>query len=621
MATIRMTMAQALVRFLDNQYISRDGVRTKYIHGIFAVFGHGNVVGLGEALVEMEHSLVLYQGHNEQGMAHAATAFAKQKNRLQICAATSSIGPGAMNMVTAAATATVNRIPVLLLPGDSFACRQPDPVLQQIEQSADLNVTANDAFKPVSAYWDRISRPDQLMTAALNALRTLTDPAITGAVTLCLPQDTQAEAYDYPEEFFKPRTWIIERTPPAAGAVKRASIAVSASKRPLLIAGGGVRYSDAGTALSDFCEKTGIPFAETQAGKGVLRWDHPLNMGGLGVTGGLAANKIAAKADLIIAVGTRLGDFTTASKSAFQNPDVKILTINVNSFDALKMDSSVMVCDARLGLESLAAAVEPGSNREEYASEIHSVSADWRAEVERLYADPGTDGVLSQTGVLGILNEEMLPDDAIVVGSSGSLPGDMQRLWRTRTLDAYHMEYGFSCMGYEISGAFGVKLASPDREVVAMTGDGSYIMLHSEMVTAVREGVKIIVVVFDNSGYQCIDNLQTSQGISSYATFFRTRSKDGRLDGPTAPFDFAANAAAYGAWSRTARTADELRAALREALEIDRTCVIDVKVSAKSMTGGYESWWRVGVPEVSENPAVTEAYNESVKMVDTLRPY
>lgn len=646
MKTVRLTMAQALVRFLDNQYVERDGERTKFVHGVFAVFGHGNVVGLGEALVEMDHGLEVYQGHNEQGMAHAATAFAKQKDRLQICAATSSIGPGAMNMVTAAATATVNRIPVLLLPGDTFACRQPDPVLQQVEHRTDPNLTANDAFKPVSAYWDRVSRPDQLMSAARNAMRTLTDPAETGAVTLSLPQDVQGEAYDYPESFFDEQTWHIDRRPPAERALAEVADAIAAAKKPLVIAGGGVRYSDAGEALEAFCEQTGIPFAETQAGKGAVAWDHPLNLGGIGVTGGLAANRIAAQADLVIAVGTRLGDFTTASKSAFANPDAGIVSINVNAFDAHKMAAEPMLCDARLGLEALRARLAETNYRAGYVDEVSAAQTEWRAEVDRLYgggspepfgtaapADAGgaaepaapasgtARGPLLQTRVLGLLNEELVPQDAVVVGSSGSLPGDMQRLWRTRRLRSYHMEYGFSCMGYEISGAFGARLAEPDREVVAMTGDGSYIMLHSELVTAIREGVRFIVVVFDNTGYQCIDNLQTSQGITSYATYFRTREAGGKLTGPTPVFDFAANAKAYGATVWSVHTEDELRTAVAGALEADGPAVIDVKVADKSMTGGYESWWRVGVPEVSSREEVVRAHAEMQEQIGKARPY
>ena len=619
MDTVRLTTAQALVRFLDNQYVELDGERSKFVHGVFAVFGHGNVVGLGEALVEMEHGLTLYQGHNEQGMAHAATAYAKQKNRRQICVATSSIGPGATNMVTAAATATVNRIPVLLLPGDAFACRQPDPVLQQIEHATDPNVTANDAFKPVSVYWDRISRPDQLMTACLGAMRTLTDPAETGAVTICLPQDVQAEAYDYPKEFLSERTWTIRQTPPQADLIAEAAKAIKGAEKPIVIAGGGVRYSEAGEALTAFCDQTGIPFAETQAGKGVVAWDHPLNLGGIGVTGGAAANRIAADADLVIAVGTRLGDFTTASKTAFKNPAVKLLTVNVSAFDAYKMAAAPLVCDAKEGLLALTAATE--GYRAGYAGEVTTAIAEWRKEVDRLYTTPIADGMLLQTGVIGLLNDNLLPESAVAVGASGSLPGDLQRLWRTRATDAYHMEYGYSCMGYEISGAFGVKLAAGDREVIAFVGDGSYIMLHSEFVTAIREGIKIIVVVFDNSGYQVIDNLQTSKGISSYATVFRTRSSDGTLDGPTADFDFAANARAYGAEAWTVRNVEELTRAVEGALAAKGACLIDIKVAEKSMTGGYESWWRVGVPEVSANDAVVAANRESSAMIKKARPY
>ena len=620
--TTRLTTAQALVRFLDRQYLACDGATGKFVHGVFTVFGHGNVVGLGEALVEMDHELTVYQGHNEQGMAHAATAFAKQKNRREICVATSSIGPGAMNMVTAAATATVNRIPVLLLPGDAFACRQPDPVLQQIEHRTDPNITANDAFKPVSAYWDRVSRPDQLMAACLAAMRVLTDPAEAGAVTLCLPQDVQAEAYDYPDDFFEPRTWTITRTPPAPEAVDSVAKVIAGARRPLVIAGGGLRYSAAAAALTAFCERSGIPFAETQAGKGTVPWDHPMNLGGIGVTGGLGANRIAARADLVIAVGTRLGDFTTASKSAFPGAGGRIVSINVNAFDAHKMAAEPMVCDARLGLVALTERLASMGYVASHGDEVQQARREWHAEIDRLYSDvTPSDALLSQTRVLGLLNDGLLPDTAIVVGSSGSLPGDMQRLWRARGEDGYHMEYGFSCMGYEISGAFGARLAAPDREVVAMVGDGSYIMLHSELVTAVREGVRIIVIVFDNSGYQCIDNLQTSQGISSYATYFRTREASGRLDGKPPLFDFAANARAYGAEAWTVRTEAELVSAVQSALAARGPAVIDVKVSPKSMTGGYESWWRVGVPEVSTSEDVRRASAQMRNAVAKARPY
>lgn len=634
--TTRMTVAQALVRFLDNQYVERDGERHKFVHGVFSIFGHGNVVGLGEALVEMKHNLVLYQGHSEQGMAHAATAFAKQRDRLAICVATSSIGPGAMNMVTAAGTATVNRIPVLLLPGDAFAVRQPDPVLQQIEHAGNPNTTANDAFKAVSVYWDRVSRPEQLATAVINAMRALTDPAETGAVTICLPQDVQAEAYDFPNELLAERTWHTDRARPAPEAVERAAALVRNARKPLVIAGGGVRYSQAGDELVSFCTAAGVPVAETQAGKGTIPWDFELNLGGIGVTGNLAANRIAAEADLIIAAGTRLGDFTTASKSAFRNPEAKILTLNVNTFDAHKMDAQPLQADVREGLAALGNALglkqtAPGTGSRpvpgaggyhaDWGSAVKDARDAWNKEADRLYASPPEEGFLSQMGVLGLLNEELLAPDAIVVGSSGSLPGDLQRLWRTRARGAYHMEYGFSCMGYEISGALGVKIAEPDREVYALAGDGSYLMLHSELVSAIREGIKINVVVFDNLGFQCIDNLQTSKGISSYATYFRTRDKAGKLNGPTLAIDFAANARAYGAQAWTVKNADELRDALAESKKSSVSCVIDIKVAPKSMTGGYDAWWRVGVPEVSSNPEVVKAYRENTKMVERARQY
>ncbi|TVR65157.1 MAG: 3D-(3,5/4)-trihydroxycyclohexane-1,2-dione acylhydrolase (decyclizing) [Spirochaetaceae bacterium] len=455
-------------------------------------------------------------------------------------------------------------------------------------------------------------------------MRVLTDPAETGAVTICLPQDVQAEAYDYPDSFLEKRVWTISRTPPASETVESVATAILAARRPLVIAGGGVRYSAAGEALVEFCEKTDIPFAETQAGKGTVAWDHPLNLGGIGVTGGLAANRIAAKADLVIAVGTRLGDFTTASKSAFPALAAPVVSINVNAFDAYKMAAAPMVCDAREGLAALTERLVARGYSAAYGREIAEIKAEWTTEIDRLYgpeASVPAGDELSQTRVLGLLNDELLPPDAVVVGSSGSLPGDMQRLWKTRRVGAYHMEYGFSCMGYEISGAFGARLAEPNREVIAMTGDGSYIMLHSELVTAIRERVRFIVVVFDNSGYQCIDNLQTSQGISSYATYFRTREADGKLSGPTPRFDFAANARAYGAsvWSVT--TESDLRTAVTEALAADGPAVIDVKVSAKSMTGGYDSWWRVGVPEVSENADVLAAHAAMARDIAQTRPF
>lgn len=621
MKTVQMTMAQALLTFLDNQYVEYDGVETKFIEGIFGIFGHGNVVGLGEAIVEMRHNLVFRQGHNEQGMAHAAVGFAKQNNRRKIYAVTSSVGPGALNMVTAAATATVNRIPVLLLPGDTYACRQPDPVLQQVESAIDPNVTANDAFKPVSVFWDRVSRPEQLMSAMINAMRVLTDPAATGAVTIGLPQDTQAESYDYPEEFLRKRVHHIERRALSAGALERATSMIAASKRPIMVCGGGVRYSEAGDAFASFAQRFAIPFGETQAGKGTVAWDHPYNLGGIGVTGGEAANVIARDADLLIAVGTRLGDFTTASKIAFQNPALRIMTINVNGFDAYKMNAEPFTADARVALEQLAESLGRSGYRSGYSGEIEAARDRWTAEVDRLYSTDDPKG-LSQTRVLGELNETLLKPEDIVVSASGSLPGDMQRVWRARTRDSYHMEYGFSCMGYEVNASFGAQLAAPDRDVFAFVGDGGYVMLHSELLTAVQEGLRFTILVFDNNGFQVIDNLQTNQGISSYGNEWRKRDRStGKLSGDYLTLDFAENARAYGAVGYTVRTLDELRGAIDASRGADRPVVIDIKVTQKSMTNGYESWWRVGVPEVSGSESVRAARKDLEEHLGRVRRF
>ena len=610
MKRIRLTTAQALVRFLDNQYVQVDGAQSKFVRGVFGIFGHGNVVGIGEALAAGGHGLTYFQGHNEQGMAHAAVGYAKQMRRRQIIAVTSSIGPGALNMVTAAATATVNRIPLLVLPGDTFACRQPDPVLQQLEQFNDLGITANDAFRPVSRAWDRISRPEQLLSACINAMRVLTDPAETGAVTLALPQDVQGESYEFPVEFFDRRVHRIERRPPTEAEVEEAARLVTSSRRPLIICGGGVRYSDAGAALASFCETLGIPFGETQAGKGEVPWDNPYNLGGIGVTGTQAANALAKSADLVIALGTRLSDFTTSSKWLFQDPRSRLLGINTNSFDAHKMNGASVIADARLALEALGAALKKSGYKSQWGTEIQSARKEWNAEVDKLYCAEDPAG-LSQIRCLGELNERLLPKDAIVVAASGSLPGDMQRLWRPRASDTYHMEYGFSCMGYEIGAALGAKLACPEREVFALVGDGSYVMLHSEIIASLQERAKINVLVFDNGGFQVIDNLQVAQGIERFGNEWRQRDHaSGRLTGPFLPIDFAANGESYGARGFRARTVEEFRAAIKGALAEKRTTVIDAKVTAKSMTHGYGSWWRVGTAEVSQNPAVEKAARE-----------
>ena len=621
MKTVRLTMAQALLQFLDAQYVERDGVETKFVKGVGGIFGHGNVVGLGEALAEGKHGLRYFQGHNEQGAAHMAIGFAKQSNRRQIIAVTSSIGPGALNMVTAAGTASVNRIPLLLLPGDVFACRQPDPVLQQLERWDDYSATANDAFRAVSRYWDRINRPEQIMAACISAMRVLTDPAETGAVTLALPQDVQGEVYDYPAEFFERRVHHMERRAPTSGEIDRAVALIKSRRKPVVICGGGVRYSEAGTELHELCAAFGLPFGETQAGKGVLPWDDPWNLGGIGVTGGLAANRIAHDADLVIAVGTRLGDFTTGSRAMFHDPTAAVLSINVNAFDARKMNALSIVADARETLKALRAVLGKEGWKSGYRGEVEAARSEWKKEVDRLYTqeDPGG---LSEVRVLGELNESLLPKNAIVVGASGSLPGDLQRVWRPRAADSYHMEYGFSCMGYEIAAAVGARMAAPDREVFALVGDGSYVMLHSELLTAIQEGIKIHVVVFDNAGYQCIDNLQTSQGITRFGNELRRRDPGtGRLTGPLIPLDFAKNGESYGAKGYPVSSMDQLRAAVKAALAGSVSTVIDVKVTPKSMTGGYDSWWRVGTAQASENPAVVEAARKMNKEAESARRF
>jgi 3D-(3,5/4)-trihydroxycyclohexane-1,2-dione acylhydrolase (decyclizing) len=624
MKTVRLTMGQALVKFLDNQYVNFDGEEHKFVHGVFGIFGHGCVVGLGEALQQQNHSLKFFQGHNEQGMAHAAIGFAKQNNRRRIMAVTSSIGPGALNMVTAAGLATANRIPVLLLPGDVFACRQPDPVLQQVEQSHNYTITSNDAFRAVSRYWDRIERPEQIMTAAINALRVLIDPADTGAVCLALPQDVQAEAWDYPEEFFKKRVHFIERRMLSEGATARAADIVAGKKKPLIICGGGVRYSEAGQVLADFCQEFNIPFGETQAGKSSIVWDHPYNLGGIGVTGGLAANKIAAEADLVIAVGTRLTDFTTASKWIFKNPLVEFLSINVNGFDAFKMDSTPLLCDAKLGLQALGDALRTRNYTSDYSNEIEIVRTQWSTEVDRLYATEKDGEDYSQLRVLGLMNQELFDTNAVVVGASGSLPGDMQRLWRPQKPETYHMEYGFSCMGYEVCGALGVKLACPEQEVYAMVGDGSFVMLHSELLTSIQERVKINVMLFDNNGFGCIDNLQRSQGIPKFGCELKYRNtKTGLLDenSPLIAVDYAGIAESYGCKVWRVANSEELRVAVTEAKESPVSTLIDIKVGFDSMSDGYESWWRVGTPEVSEKPEVVQAHRELKEQITKVKQF
>lgn len=640
MKTVRLTMAQALVRFLENQYIAYDNAEHPFVEGVIMLPGHGNVVGLGQALRQETRRLKVWQGKNEQGMAHTAIAFAKQMKRKKIIAVTSSVGPGAANMVTAAATATANNIPVLILPGDVYACRQPDPVLQQIEQTYDLSLSTNDAFRPVCRYWDRIVRPEQLMSALLSAFRVLTDPANTGAVCLAIPQDVEGEAYDYPESFFKKRVHRLARRLPEAEALREAAEVIRKAQKPLLICGGGVRYSEAHEEFRTFAEKTGIPFAETQAGKSAVLYDHPLNLGGIGVTGCSAANEIAREADVVIGVGTRYTDFTTASKWLFRE-DAKFVNINVSEFQALKLEAVPVVADAKRALPALMSALD--GYRPSYTDEIKTARDRWFKELDRLHriaygagyvpevndANAGSadrfakdlDASLTQTAVLGCINFEIAPED-VVIGSAGSLPGDMQRMWCARGEDTYNMEYGYSCMGYEISGALGVKYAIGDRDVYAMVGDGSFLMLHSELLTAVQEHQKINVCLFNNASFGCINNLQVGHGNDTLCTELRFRGEDGEHSGSFMPVDFAKIAEGYGCRAFTVRSLEELRAAMAEAKKIEGVPVLfDIRVLPKSMTDGYGSWWRVGDTEVSENPRNLVAYEEHLAHMKQARAY
>lgn len=640
--TVRLTMAQALVRFLDNQYIAYDDKEHPFVEGVIMLPGHGNVLGLGQALAQEAGHLKVWQGKNEQGMAHTAVAFAKQMKRKKIIAVTASVGPGSANMVTAAATATANNIPVLILPGDVYACRQPDPVLQQIEQTNNLSISTNDAFKAVCKYWDRIVRPEQLMSAMISAFRTLTDPANTGAVCIAIPQDVEGEAYDYPESFFRKRVHKLARRAAEPEVIAEAAEVIKSAKKPLLICGGGVRYAEAHKEFKQFAEKTGIPFGETQAGKGAVLFDHPLNLGGIGVTGCSAANEIAKEADVIIGVGTRYTDFTTSSKWLFK-ADAKFVNINVSEFQALKMDAAVpVVADAKRALPALLKAL--GGYHAPYKDEVRNAREKWFKELDRLRSitfskdyvpeindanaesafrfAKDLDACLAQTTVLGAINLLMDKED-VAIGSAGSLPGDMQRMWCARSLDSYNMEYGYSCMGYEISGALGVKYAIGDKhDVYSMVGDGSFIMLHSELLTAVQEHKKIIVCVFNNASFGCINNLQVGHGNDTLCTELRFRGEDGKFSGSFIPVDFAKIGEAYGCKSYVIKTMDDLKRAMNGAKRIkDRPVVFDIRVLPKSMTDGYGSWWRCGDAEVSKNPRNLEAYKDHLDHLKDARKY
>jgi len=606
--TRRLTTAQAIIQFLKNQFVSRDGNQNAFFAGCFGIFGHGNVAGIGQAL-QQNPDFPYYLCRNEQAMVHTAAAFAKMSNRMRTLVCTTSIGPGATNMVTGAAGATINRLPVLLLPGDIFARRNVAPVLQQLESPTSQDASVNDCFRPVSRYWDRIQRPEQILTALPEAMRVLTSPAETGAVTLALPQDVQAEAYDYPAEFFRPRTWIVPRARADEGVLKRAGEWIRAAKRPLVIAGGGLIYSEATDALSKFAAHTGIPVGETQAGKGSLDFDHPQSAGAVGVTGTSAANRLAASADLVIAIGTRHSDFTTASKTAFQNPDVHMININVMEFDASKHAALPVVADARAALEELLGALSSYRIPEGYGQEIKQLRSEWASEVDRIYARRHGPP-LSQGEVIGALNQTLGEHDVIVC-AAGSLPGDLHKLWRTRDPKNYHLEYGYSCMGYEIAGGLGVKMADPSREVYVLVGDGSYLMMAQEIVTSLQEKVKLNIVLLDNHGFSSIGGLSRACGSGGFGTKYQFH--DAANTGTVIPVDFAANAASLGAHAVRARTHAEFVAALAEIKKQTRTSVLVVETDYDDRVPGYESWWDVPIAEVSELESVQQARSKYVE--------
>jgi 3D-(3,5/4)-trihydroxycyclohexane-1,2-dione acylhydrolase (decyclizing) len=613
MATRRITMAQALLGFLEKQYVERDGVEHRFFAGAWGIFGHGVIAGFGQAL-QQNPAFPYYLCRNEQAAVHIATAFAKSRRRLSTFVCLSSIGPGATNMITGAATATINRIPVLLLPGDIFARRNVAPVLQQLESEGGQDVSVNDAFKPVSRYWDRINRPDQLPCAVVEAMRILTSPAHTGAVTLALPQDVQAEAWDYPEEMFEKRVWRIPRAPAEPATLARAAEAIRAARRPLIVAGGGVIYSEAWEALARFAERTGIAVGETQAGKGSLAFDHACNLGAIGVTGTPGANIAAREADLVIAIGTRLSDFTTASKTAFQNPAVRFVNLNVAEFDAHKHAGLPLIADARAGLEQLEAALAGYRVAPAYTAAVAQAKAQWEAETDRIYSLRHGPPI-SQGEVIGAVSRAARPED-VVINAAGSLPGDLHKLWRTRRPGGYHMEYGYSCMGYEIAGGLGVKMADPSREVWVMVGDGSFLMLNSEIATSVQEGYKLNIVVLDNHGYSSIGGLSRAIGSGGFGTDYRLRTASGQLDGDYTPVDFAAICQGLGARTVRARTREELEQALAAMRGHAATTAVVIEVDKEQRVPGYESWWDVPISEVSTLDSIARAraeYAEAVK--------
>ncbi|MCY7905620.1 3D-(3,5/4)-trihydroxycyclohexane-1,2-dione acylhydrolase (decyclizing) [Bacillus inaquosorum] len=633
---IRLTTAQALIKFLNQQYIHVDGKEEPFVEGIFTIFGHGNVLGIGQALEQDAGHLKVYQGKNEQGMAHAAMAYSKQMLRRKIYAVSTSVGPGAANLVAAAGTALANNIPVLLIPADTFATRQPDPVLQQMEQEYSAAITTNDALKPVSRYWDRITRPEQLMSSLLRAFEVMTDPAKAGPATICISQDVEGEAYDFDESFFVKRVHYIDRMQPSERELQGAAELIKASKNPVILVGGGAKYSGARDELVAISEAYNIPLVETQAGKSTVEADFANNLGGMGITGTLAANKAARQADLIIGIGTRYTDFATSSKTAFDFDKAKFLNINVSRMQAYKLDAFQVVADAKVTLGKLHGLLE--GYKSEFGSTIKELKDEWLAERERLskvtfkreafdpeiknhfsqeilneYAD-ALNTELPQTTALLTINET-IPEDSVIICSAGSLPGDLQRLWHSNVPNTYHLEYGYSCMGYEVSGTLGLKLAHPDREVYSIVGDGSFLMLHSELITAIQYNKKINVLLFDNSGFGCINNLQMDHGSGSYYCEFRTD------DNQILNVDYAKVAEGYGAKSYRANTVEELKAALEDAKKQDVSTLIEMKVLPKTMTDGYDSWWHVGVAEVSEQESVQKAYEAKEKMLESAKQY
>jgi 3D-(3,5/4)-trihydroxycyclohexane-1,2-dione acylhydrolase (decyclizing) len=611
MKTQRMTVAQAIVTFLKHQHVERDGRQNAFFAGVLGIFGHGNVAGIGEALLanpDLPYILV----RNEQSAVHMAAGYAKASNRLKAFACTSSIGPGATNMVTGAALATINRLPVLLLPGDIFARRNVAPVLQQLESPSTQDIGVNDCFKPVSRYWDRIYRAEQIITALPEVMRVLTSPSDCGAVTLALPQDVQTEAYDFPAELFEKRVWLFRRPVTDAVSFERATKAIARSRKPLIVAGGGVLFSEASEALAAFASQSGIPVAETQAGKGSLAYDHPQCVGAVGATGNLAANRLAREADLVIGIGTRYSDFTSASMTAFQNPDVRFVNINTAEFDAYKVSAIPLVADARITLGSLTSALPKYHVGSEYAAQISGLKKAWEAEVDRLF-HLNTQPKPAQSEVIGAMWEASGPRD-MLVSAAGSHPGDLHKLWRTRAPNGYHLEYGYSTMGYEIPGALGAKLADPSREVYVFLGDGTYLMMPSEIVTAVQEHIKIIIVLVDNKGFGSIGGLSRSLGMKGFGTSYRERSATSRqLDGAFLEVDYVANVRSLGAHAIKANSLKDLKIALEEAKKMDRITVVVIETQPGVGVPGYESWWDVAVAEVSQIEAVQQVRAEYVE--------